>query len=97
MNPETRNHLCDKLYDGPFNRGMEESIGGIYNTNANQVKEDMLKLEDSESNSVSNASRISAVAITDALAETKKKEISDCLNLNDDSQSENSQLDSKKR
>lgn len=76
---------------------MEESIGGIYNTNANQVKEDMLKLEDSESNSVSNASRISAVAITDALAETKKKEISDCLNLNEDSQSENSQLDSKKR
>ena len=76
---------------------MEESIGGFYNTNANQVKEDMLKLEDSESNSVSNASRISAVAITDALAETKKKEISDCLNLNDDSQSENSQLDSKKR
>ena len=69
---------------------MEESIGGLYNMNSNQVKEDMLKLEDSESNSVSNASRISAVAITDARAESKKKENSDRLNLNDDSQSENS-------
>ena len=69
---------------------MEESIGGLYNMNANQVKEDMLKLEDSESNSVSNASRISAVAITDARAESKKKENSDRLSLNDDSQSENS-------
>ena len=44
-------------------------MGGLYNMNSNQVKEDMLKLEDSESNSVSNASRISAVAITDARAE----------------------------
>jgi hypothetical protein len=52
---------------------MEESNNGPYNMNANHVKEDMLKLEDSESNSVSNASRISAVAITDALAENKKK------------------------
>ena len=65
-------------------------MGGLYNMNSNQVKEDMLKLEDSESNSVSNASRISAVAITDARAESKKKENSDCLSLNDDSQSENS-------
>ena len=69
---------------------MEESISGLYNMNQNQVKEDMLKLEDSESNSVSNASRISAVAINDALAENKNKENSDCLNLNDDSKSENS-------
>ena len=53
---------------------MEESISGLYNMNQNQVKEDMLKLEDSESNSVSNASRISAVAINDALAENKNKD-----------------------
>ena len=69
---------------------MEESIDGLYNMNPNQVKEDMLKLEDSESNSVSNASRISAVAIPDANAENIKKENSDCLNLNDESQSEKS-------
>lgn len=57
--------------------------------NTNQVKEDMLKLEDSESNSVSNASRISVIA--EALTEKKKdKENSDRLNLNDESQSETS-------
>ena len=49
----------------------------------------MLKLEDSESNSVSNASRISVIA--EALTEKKKdKENSDRLNLNDESQSETS-------
>ena len=43
----------------------EESIGGLYAVNNGQVKEDMLKLEDSESNSVSNASRISAIVAQD--------------------------------
>ena len=62
-------------------------MGALYTVNTNQVKEDMLKLEDSESNSVSNASRISAIA--EALPEKKKdKENSDRLNLNDESQSE---------
>ena len=64
-------------------------MGALYTVNTNQVKEDMLKLEDSESNSVSNASRISAIA--EALTEKKKdKENSDRLNLNDESQSESS-------
>ena len=64
-------------------------MGALYTVNTNQVKEDMLKLEDSESNSVSNASRISAIA--EALTEKKKdKENSDRLNLNDESQSETS-------
>ena len=64
-------------------------MGALYTVNTNQVKEDMLKLEDSESNSVSNASRISAIA--EALTEKKKdKENCDRLNLNDESQSETS-------
>ena len=64
-------------------------MGALYTVNTNQVKEDMLKLEDSESNSVSNASRISAIA--EAITEKKKdKENSDRLNLNDESQSETS-------
>ena len=45
-------------------------MGALYTVNTNQVKEDMLKLEDSESNSVSNASRISV--IVEAIAEKKK-------------------------
>ena len=45
-------------------------MGALYTVNTNQVKEDMLKLEDSESNSVSNASRISVIA--EAIAEKQK-------------------------
>ena len=64
-------------------------MGAIYTVNTNQVKEDMLKLEDSESNSVSNASRISVIA--EAIAEKKKdKENQDRLNLDDESQSQTS-------
>ena len=62
----------------------EESIGGLYIVNIGQDKEDMLKLEDSQSNSVSNASRASAIAAQELKQVNQESSLKeDRLNLNE--------------